>query len=367
MRVLALNVGSSSLKAVLRDPDVRLRATAERLGDASAALRVHGEERPVPAGQMGDAGAALTAIAAAVGERGAAPDVVAHRIVHGGPRHSDHTLVDARVLADLHEAVPLAPLHLPGALAVLEQAKGIWPDAVQVACLDTAFFRDLPEAAIRLPVPEELAATGVRRYGFHGLSMASALRSEPPLGNAVIAHLGSGCSVTAVDDAGRPRHTTMSMTPTGGMVSGTRPGDLDPEIVLYLIEQHGYSVARLRELFDRRSGLAGLARGRHDVRDLAAATDHDAVVALEVFARSAAMAIAGCATTLNRWDSLVFTGGVGEHADALRASIVARLHLPATVRVRVVEADEEAEMDRIARRLADGDLPPEPDSLADPS
>ena len=186
----------------------------------------------------------------------------------------------------------------------------------------------------------------------------------------MIAHLGSGCSVTAVAD-GHSKHTTMSLTPTGGMVSATRSGDLDPEIVLYLIEEIGYSVGRLRAMLDRHSGLAGIAGGRHDVRDLLAARreqDPAAVLALSIFTGSAAMAIASCATVLDRWDALVFTGGVGENSAEIRDDICARLlslrsgdqtpgrsaseQLSDTgIRVLAVPADEESVLDRLARDL----------------
>src|SRR5262249_33303344 len=156
----------------------------------------------------------------------------------------------------------------------------------------TGFHHDLPETSVRLPVAAELAALGVRRYGFHGLSVMSVLHARPDLDQAVIAHLGSGCSITA-GASGRPRPTTRSMAPAAGMISATRSGDLDPEIVLYLIEQHGYSVDRLRELLDHASGLAGIAGGRHDVRDLLAARaqgDVAATLALAIFTMNAAIA-----------------------------------------------------------------------------
>jgi acetate kinase len=277
-------------------------------------------------------------------------------------------MVDDALLADLRAAIPLAPLHLPGALATIDQARRSWPGAAQVACFDTGFHADLPTRSSRLPVSAELADLGVRRYGFHGLSIQSVLHQHPELDQAVIAHLGSGCSVTAVA-GGRPRHTTMSLTPTSGMVSGTRTGDLDPEIVLYLIQQHGYQVDQLRDAFDQRSGLAGIAGGRHDLRDLLGADDPAAGLALDIFIDSAAMAIASCATTLDHWPVLVFTGGVGEHAEPVRERICARLltlrggdpngeldgsvqRLQATgLRVLVVPADEEAVLDRLTRQL----------------
>jgi acetate kinase len=337
--VLALNPGSSSLKAALRDPELRWSTTVERIGD------------------IGGLDAAISSVASALAEQGIVPDVVSHRVVHGGPNHFAPTVIDDALLADLRAAIPLAPLHLPGALEEIRHARAAWSHATHVACFDTGFHHDLPESSRRLPVAAELASAGVRRYGFHGLSIMSVLHARPDLGQAVIAHLGSGCSVTAVAD-GRSRHTTMSLTPTGGMMSATRTGDLDPEIVLYLIDEHGYSIERLRELLDHHSGLAGIAADRHDVRDLLAARadgDEPATLALCMFANSAAMAIAGCATTLDQWDALVFTGGVGEHASEVRDDITRRLGNigVGNVTVSVVPADEESVLDRLARELVE--------------
>ncbi len=332
--VLALNPGSSSLKAALRDPTLRWSTTMERIDD------------------IGGLEAAIRSVEATLAERGLRPEIVSHRVVHGGPNHWQPTVIDDALLADLTAAIPLAPLHLPAALETIRHARRAWPNATHVACFDTGFHHDLPETSRRLPVAPELAAVGIRRYGFHGLSIMSVLHAHPNIEPAVIAHLGSGCSVTAVA-GGHSRHTTMSLTPTSGMVSGTRTGDLDPEIVLYLLEEVGYSADRLRTMLDRQSGLAGLAGGRHDVRDLLAARtvgDADATLALSVFTMSAAMAIAAAAVHLDRWQTLVFTGGVGEHATELRDQICARLRL-ADVAVMVVAADEESTLDRLARAL----------------
>ena len=348
--VVALNSGSSSLKASVRTAAEAPPVTSvlvERLGSPEGTLRVDGG---APAPFSGGPEQAVAAVAESMADSGTAPIAIAHRIVHGGPKHQRSAVIDDALLADLRDAVPLAPLHLPGALDLIRFATQQWPDAEHVACFDTAFHRDLPEASRRLPVPPDLVELGVRRYGFHGLSVESVLLTRPGLGNVVVAHLGSGCSVTAVDAAGRPQQTTMSMTPTAGMMSATRTGDLDPLVPLYLIEHHGLSVDELRDAFDGRSGLAGVADGRHDVRDLEAANDAHGRLALEMFERSAAMAIAACATTLERWDSLVFTGGVGEHQHDVRDRICARLRL-AGVRVVVVPADEELVMDRDARSL----------------
>lgn len=364
--VLTLNPGSSSLKASVRTPEPMLTVGVERIGTDRATISTSSDGAAQPF--TGDLADAMGAIGDELRDRGIRVDAVAHRVVHGGPRRHRPTLVDDALLADLRAAIPLAPLHLPGALATIEQARRAWPQAAQVACFDTGFHAGLPARSSRLPVPAELAELGVRRYGFHGLSIQSVLHQHPELDQAVIAHLGSGCSVTAVA-GGRPRHTTMSLTPTGGMVSGTRTGDLDPEIVLYLIEQHGYQVDQLRDAFDHRSGLAGIAGGRHDLRDLLSAGDPAAALALDIFVNSAAMAIASCATTLDHWQALVFTGGVGEHAEPVRERICRQLlavrgaapdravadsaeQLRTTgLRVLVVAADEEAVLDRLARQL----------------
>lgn len=345
--VLALNPGSSSLKAALRTDVPALSVLVERVDSDDGVLHVDDDKQPF----HGDLSDAVDAVGAALDERDLRPGVVSHRIVHGGPRHSTPVVVDDAIVADLEAAVPLAPLHLPGGLTTLAHARRRWPEATHVACFDTGFHRDLPEAARRLPVAAELADLGIRRYGFHGLSVQSVVRRHPDLGDAVVAHLGSGCSVTAVGADGRPRHTTMSLTPTAGMVSATRTGDLDPEILLYLIEQHGYSPARLRALVERESGLTGIADGRHDMRELRAASDPAARLALEIFARSAAMAIAGCATTLDAWQTLVFTGGIGENDVAAREQIGALVKPPPEVSVLVVEADEELVLDQLAREL----------------
>jgi acetate kinase len=369
--IMALNPGSSSLKAAVRSSAPVLWVSIDRMGTGAGSITLAtASQKPVTRSFTGGLAEAVDTIAVELGSRGLTPGAVAHRVVHGGPKHYLPTVVDEALVADLRAAIPLAPLHLPGDLDSISHARRAWPDVPHVACFDTGFHHNLPERSRRLPVPEELVAVGVRRYGFHGLSVQSALHAHPDLGGAVIAHLGSGCSVTAVAD-GRPRHTTMSLTPTGGMVSATRAGDLDPEVVLYLIQQHGYTVDELRALLDRHSGLAGIAGGRHDMRDLLAAHDDSAALALDVFTTNAAMAIAACAATLDRWDSLVFTGGVGEHAEAIRQMICARLlvirsgapgaesaepiaELASTgIRTLVVTADEEAVMDRLTRALLD--------------
>lgn len=369
LSILALNPGSSSVKAVLRTPALRARFGVDRLDSQACTFTVtegdQRSERPL----AGGIAEAVDAIADVLAARGLPVDAVAHRVVHGGPGHFRPTIIDDSLLADLRESIGLAPLHLPADLTAIEHARRAWPRARQVACFDTGFYHDLPLSSRRLPVAAELAELGVRRYGFHGLSVQSVLDAHPDLGNVVVAHLGSGCSVTAVQD-GRPRHTSMSMTPTSGMVSATRAGDLDPEIALYLIQQHGYDPDRLRTLLDRSSGLAGIAGGRHDIRDLLDAPDEPAKLAVEIFFASAAMTIAGCASRLSSWQSLVFTGGIGANSPEVRNGICERLlavrgsrpsdpagsdgvsSLRATgLRVLAVPADEESVLDRLSRQL----------------
>jgi acetate kinase len=354
--ILALNPGSSSLKAAVRDPARLLEIDIDRLGSDRASITVDGDRR----GFDGDLSSAVSAIAEELDQRGLRPQAVTHRVVHGGPDHFAPTLIDDRLVAELQLVVPLARLHLPGDLDSIGRARSVWPDVAHIACFDTGFHHDLPLRSQRLPVPAELVAAGIRRYGFHGLSVQSVLDSRPDLGGVVIAHLGSGCSVTAVQD-GQPRHTTMSLTPTGGMVSATRSGDLDPEIVLYLLQERDFAVDHVRTLLDRASGIAGITGGPHDLRDLGAGPLDQ--LAIDIFVGSAAMAIAGCATTLDRWDTLVFTGGVGEHDEQLRQQVCRQLTVVRGSRtaeptaevpgisVLTVAADEAAVMDRLAREL----------------
>jgi acetate kinase len=366
--VLALNPGSSSLKAAVRDPGLRISLRVERLGtDVATATVTRPQVQPVTAPVSGDLDQALTWVRDTVVAAAAAPDVVAHRVVHGGPHHDRPTRIDDALIDDLRDVIPLAPLHLPAAIDAIQRAREAWPDAAHVACFDTAFHRSLPDEARRLPLPDDVAALGVRRYGFHGLAVQSVVDAVPDLGPAVMAHLGSGCSVTAVAD-GRSRHTTMSLTPTSGTMSATRSGDLDPEIVLFLLSRPGWDADTIREMLNRRCGVAAFSGGTVDMRDLLdARSDPGVDLAIRAFTRSVAMGIASCATALERWEALVFSGGIGEHSATIREEICARLAAlvgapagaaPASeglracgVRVLTVAAEEESVMDREARAV----------------
>ncbi len=368
MRVLCLNAGSSTLKAA--------GFVLER---DTAPVRVvdHVVEQRAPT--TADGVAAVAEVFDTFARAGfTSIDAVAHRLVHGGPTILEHVVIDDGVRVRLEAAVPFAPLHLPAELAMVDAAQAQHPRAVQVACLDTAFHRQLPSVARRLPVAGDLDRAGVRRYGFHGLSFEYLVdRLGPALGaRAVLAHLGNGASLAAVR-AGVGVDTTMGFTPSGGLVMGTRTGDLDPGVVVHLVRTRGLDADALERVVDHESGLLGISERSSDVRDLLAARDagdERAALALDVYQSVAAKHVAAMTIALGGLDTLVFTGGVGEHAGAVRAGIAGRLsHLgvmidpdangahaelvspPGTpVAVRVVPTDEEAMMARHACRLVEG-------------
>jgi acetate kinase len=387
VRILCLNAGSSSLKAALFTipdgspadetlPSADVRVLVERVGGTDPAVTVWAGDAAADTHPVGasDHVHALDAVTDATVGSGPV-DVVAHRVVHGGPNVLDHTVVDDRVLAELRAAEPFAPLHLPAELALLAATTDRYGGMPQVVCLDTAFHRHLLAESRRLPVPADLDAAGVRRYGFHGLSYEHLVhRLGPRLGTrAVLAHLGNGASAAAVLD-GVGIDTTMGLTPTGGLVMGSRTGDIDPGVLLHAMRTRGLDADGLERLVDRESGLVGLTGRSGDVRDLLAARaagDPSAALAFDVYTSVAAKHIAGLVTVLGGIDTLVFTGGVGEHAGPVRAAIVGRLAPlgvaidPAAneadrpvanpagspVTVRVEPTDEEATMARHAVAL----------------
>jgi acetate kinase len=272
-----------------------------------------------------DHAAALTAALDLV-EEGALekPDAVGHRVVHGGPDLDAPTRIDSRTRARLEWAIPFAPIHLPIELRVIDAVSARHPEMPQVACFDTAFHATLPEVARRLPLPRELFDVGIRRYGFHGLSYEYVVETigAAQLGRAVIAHLGNGASMAAVRD-GKSIDTTMGLTPTGGLVMGTRTGDLDPGVLLYLMRSRGDDGAKLDALVNHESGLLGISGTTPDMKALLAArsTDPRAALAVDMFCAVARKTIGAFATVLGGLDSLVFTGGIGEHAPEIRAGI----------------------------------------------
>ncbi len=253
-----------------------------------------------------------------------APAAIGHRIVHGGPKLRQHCLIDDFVLAQLAAATAFAPLHMPAALSVIRSAKELFPGVPQVACFDTTFHAGLPDVARVLPIPKELRAEGIQRYGFHGLSYESILRQlgQPMPNRIVIAHLGNGASVTAVKD-GRSIDTSMGLTPSGGVIMGTRGGDLDPGVLLYLMRERMFDATMLGDLINHRSGLLGISGVSSDMRRLreAAPVNADARLAIDMFCISIRKQIAAMIAVLNGVDMLVFTGGIGEHDAKARDAI----------------------------------------------
>ncbi len=331
--VLALNSGSSSLKfGVYRVRSSRLETLvsgeAESIGDKESEFGVRdsrGTALLSEAVSIPSQRAAIIRISRLLADaRMPDPDAIGHRIVHGGPGLRRHCLIDDAVLGQLEAATAFAPLHIPAALSVIRVAREHFPKLPQAACFDTAFHADLPGVARVLPIAKELQSAGIQRYGFHGLSCESILRQ---LGSSlpdrlVIAHLGNGASVTAVK-AGKSIDTSMGLTPTGGVIMGTRSGDLDPGILVYLMREKKYDAVKLEELVDHRSGLLGISGVGGDMRRLheAASSNADARLAIQMFCYSVRKQMAAMISALEGIDLLVFTGGIGENDVEARAAI----------------------------------------------
>lgn len=354
MRVLTVNVGSSSLKLSVVDNQDRVLAERRTQGDADPVV-------------------ALRDFIAGAGRF----DAVAHRLVHGGPSIRRATVLDDGVRRDLEAAAALAPLHVPPALRLLDAARAL-VTTPQVVCVDTAFHADLPHGASTYAVPVAWRDLGVRRYGFHGLSYAWAsrrcselLHRAPGELQMVVAHIGAGVSACAVR-GGRSVDTSMGFTPLEGAVMATRSGSVDPGAMLWLQQYHGITVTDMATALESSSGLLALC-GMADMRDIergAARDEPRCVAALDVFVHTLCRVIGGLATSLDRVDALVFTGGVGEHSQLVRSRVcrgLALLRLPVPTdpatgdavvatpgegrpAVVVVTAREDAQMAHEARR-----------------
>jgi acetate kinase len=251
------------------------------------------------------------------------PQAIGHRMVHGGPDYFDPVLLTPRVRRDLQQVVHFAPLHLPQELAAIDAISARHPQVPQVLCFDTAFHRNLPEIAQRFPLPEDYWQRGIRRYGFHGLSYEYIVGEiGPRLGRrTVIAHLGNGASMVALRD-GQPVDTTMGLTPAGGIMMGTRAGDLDPGIYVHIERLTGMSTDDFENLVNKQSGLLGVSGLTADMRKLEAATgDPRAAMAIEMFCYIARKHIGALAGVLGGLDTLVFTAGIGEHSAMVRDKI----------------------------------------------
>ncbi len=359
--ILVLNAGSSSLRCALFRPGADApawRAHVSEIGH-EARLLVDGVAVPGERPPVGDHAAVACWLFARLP---AAPSTAGHRVVHGGLRYTAPVRLNADVIAALDGLVPLAPAHQPQALACIRAVWETWPDLPQVACFDTAFHRTQDRLAQLYPLPRALIDEGLVRFGFHGLSYAHVARTCPQ-GRVLAAHLGHGASLCAIRD-GRSVATTMGFTTLDGLMMGTRSGAVDPGLVLHLIRERGLMPDAVAELLNEQSGLLGVSGISDDVRALEASAAPEAREALDLFAYRVVREAGSLVAALGGLDTLVFTGGIGEHATNVRASICRGLAFAgvipnatangqgrasigdpaAKVAVRVVPADEEREI-----------------------
>lgn len=334
--ILVLNAGSSSVKFALYPRHdgaaPQLSGSVERIGPSAEASITDAEgQKTTSSVSAYDHGMALDVIAQHVqrAHPGAAISHIGHRIVHGGTQFADPVLITADVRSGLDALKPLAPLHLPHGLRGIEEAARLYPNADQVACFDTAFHAEKPWVHDSFALPPQFYQDGLRRYGFHGLSCQSIvrqLRAERfPLDErrVVIAHLGNGCSATAVL-GGKSHATSMGFSTLDGVVMGTRCGGIDPGVLIYWLHQ-GKDVREIETILYHRSGLLGLSGLSNDMRDLQASKDPNAIRAVDMFVARLAEEIARLAATMGGLDSVVFCGGIGENAADIRGRVLDRL------------------------------------------
>lgn len=364
--ILVLNSGSSSLKFGVyrrgaKDEEPLLTGGAEGIGRDNGSLRIRAadgtsllERESVHESQSH----ALRTLAEAMREHiPAMPAAVGHRLVHGGPKLYTHQRITPHLIEELRAATHFAPLHIPQALKLIASAQAIFPSAAHFACFDDAFHRTMPERAARFSLPRPYFDAGIRRYGFHGLSYESLVHhfgAAMPR-RAIFAHLGNGSSLCALRD-GASIDTTMGLTPTGGIPMGTRSGDLDPGVLLYLLRHEKLDASQLEDLLNHKSGLFGLSGGESDVKTLeerARTNDPEAKLALEVFAVAVRKTVGAYLALLGGVDLLVFTGGIGEHSERIRSASTSGLEVLglSTDKIQVVPAREELQIARHCRQL----------------
>ena len=335
---LVLNAGSSSLKfCVFRRPVaekwlVEARGQIENIGTSPRLLAKGTDGRVIAANDLNtdvrDGRTAIDALASWLRSNYGRARVlgVGHRVVHGGTAYAQPTVLTPKVLADLYDLVPLAPLHQPHNLAAIQAVFDRLPDVPQVACFDTGFHVGRPQIAGIIPLPMSICKTGLQRYGFHGLSYEYVVSTLPETapevakGRIIIAHLGSGASLCAVD-GGKSVDTTMSFTALDGLCMGTRPGAIDPGAVLYLFQSLGLTVKEVESILYKKSGLLGISGVSNDMRDLLASTASEAHLAVDYFVYRAAKEIGALAAVLRGIDGLVFTAGIGENSPEVRRRI----------------------------------------------
>ncbi|MGI9211006.1 MAG: acetate/propionate family kinase [Methylococcaceae bacterium] len=320
--ILVLNSGSSSIKYRLFEPEgwrVLEGGTIERIESDHRAAVASIVERLQRAGHLDAAASGLTGIG--------------HRVVHGGETFHSAVVVNETVIQAIRDAIPLAPLHNPPNLLGIEVCRDLWPEVPQVAVFDTAFHQTMPAHAYRYALPEHCyRELKIRRYGFHGTSYAYVTRQAADfLGkarddlNAIVLHLGNGASMAAIAQ-GQSMDTSMGMTPVAGLMMGTRCGDLDPGVILYLLSL-GHTASDIDRLLNRDSGLKGLTQS-NDMRDVLAQAEHgqaEARLALDIYVHRIRFYLGAYLVQLGRIDALIFTGGIGEHAAPIRERICAQL------------------------------------------
>jgi acetate kinase len=389
LRILTINSGSSSLKVAMyhmgRSETLVLSGSIERIGLRASLFHIRdadGETLIQEHLDLPDHDAALKTLFEWL--QGHAPgqdlDAVGHRVVHGGAQYNQPHLITPELVATLKELVPLAPDHLPHELKAIEAVSRSYPALKQVACFDTAFHRHMPQIAQIYALPRHFWHEGLMRYGFHGLSyeyIMQELRREggPEVaeGRVVIAHLGNGASMAAIL-GGKSVDTTMGLTPTGGLVMSTRSGDLDPGVILYLLEEKGMRPSTLNDLLNQHAGLLGVSGTTPDMKDLLSQEKENphAADAVDLFCYQAKKYLGALAAVLGGLDTLIFTGGIGENAAPVRwricqdmeflgirldpsrndanAPIISRSDSPASV--RVMRTDEELMIARHTYALA---------------
>ena len=384
--ILTINSGSSSLKLGLYhadthivDPQLLYRRATDAIGKPGGSLAItdaggktiHRED----ASHESQSSAFAHAAQKLQQLSGTHPDAIGYRVVHGGPHLREHCRITPQVLDTLRAATHYAPLHIPGALALIDTASKLYPLVPAFACFDTAFHTTMPAEASTYAIPVRFREEGVQRYGFHGLSYESVVAAFGASSGAVparlvVAHLGNGASLCAIAE-GRSVDTSMGLTPTGGIPMSTRSGDLDPGVVLFLARAGHLDSNALESVLNHDSGLAGLSSGISDLRELTAAADQGSATAnqaIAIFCRSIAKTIASYVAVLGGLDCLVFTGGIGEHSALVREQVCRQLgflgqavHAEANqrnaatisqptgaIRVQIIPADEDG---RIAHHV----------------
>lgn len=364
--ILALNSGSSSLKFGVyyrgaSDEQALLTGSADGIGRSNGALHIRAADGTplVQRESIHESQShALKVLSTVIPQHiHSTPVAVGHRIVHGGPHLRSHQLITPQVIDQLRSATHFAPLHIPQALTLIASAHSIFPSAAHFACFDDAFHRTIPEVASHFALPQRYFDAGIQRYGFHGISYESLVHhfgaTLPE--RAIFAHLGNGASLCALRN-GISIDTTMGLTPTGGIPMGTRSGDLDPGIFLYLLRNEKLDADKLEDLFNHQSGLSGLSSGESDVKMLeerARSGDPKARLALDAFAVAVRKTIGAYMALLGGVDLLVFTGGIGEHSDCIRSKATEGLELLGLTadKIQIVTAQEERQISRHCRGM----------------